>query len=231
MWDELRELGDALRRRSRDLRALVVIGEGRAFSSGIDTTRVHRPDGERRRPRWRRRARPRTTTRWSTSILARAGGLHLARGGPVRDDRRGARATRSAPGCSSRSRATCASSPAGTQARAARVQVRDHPRPRRHAAPAAPRRRGQGEGADLHRGARSTPTRRCASGSCEQRRRRRRARGRRPMSSPSAIAAQPPLAVRGAEARGQRGARRSRRPRRAPGRGRGPGRRACAPTT
>jgi enoyl-CoA hydratase/carnithine racemase len=37
MWRELGELGDELRH-DADLRALVVIGEGRAFSSGIDTS-------------------------------------------------------------------------------------------------------------------------------------------------------------------------------------------------
>ena len=37
MWRELRELGEELRD-DRELRALVVIGEGRAFSSGIDTS-------------------------------------------------------------------------------------------------------------------------------------------------------------------------------------------------
>jgi enoyl-CoA hydratase/carnithine racemase len=37
MWRELRELGEQLRD-DVDLRALVVIGEGRAFSSGIDTS-------------------------------------------------------------------------------------------------------------------------------------------------------------------------------------------------
>jgi enoyl-CoA hydratase/carnithine racemase len=37
MWRELRELGEQLRD-DTDLRALVVIGEGRAFSSGIDTS-------------------------------------------------------------------------------------------------------------------------------------------------------------------------------------------------
>jgi enoyl-CoA hydratase/carnithine racemase len=37
MWRELRELGEQLRD-DPDLRALVVIGEGRAFSSGIDTS-------------------------------------------------------------------------------------------------------------------------------------------------------------------------------------------------
>lgn len=38
MWRELRELGQELLRDPGDLRALVVIGEGRAFSSGIDTS-------------------------------------------------------------------------------------------------------------------------------------------------------------------------------------------------
>lgn len=37
MWDELRELGAALVDDPGDVRCLVVIGEGRAFSAGIDT--------------------------------------------------------------------------------------------------------------------------------------------------------------------------------------------------
>ena len=38
MWRELRELGEELLANPGELRALVVIGEGRAFSSGIDTS-------------------------------------------------------------------------------------------------------------------------------------------------------------------------------------------------
>ncbi len=38
MWDELRTLGQELVADPGDLRALIVMGEGRAFSSGIDTS-------------------------------------------------------------------------------------------------------------------------------------------------------------------------------------------------
>jgi len=38
MWHELRELGESLLAEPGELRALVVRGEGRAFSSGIDTS-------------------------------------------------------------------------------------------------------------------------------------------------------------------------------------------------
>jgi enoyl-CoA hydratase/carnithine racemase len=38
MWDEMRALGQELTADPGDLRALIVIGEGRAFSSGIDTS-------------------------------------------------------------------------------------------------------------------------------------------------------------------------------------------------
>jgi enoyl-CoA hydratase/carnithine racemase len=38
MWDEMRALGQELSSDPGDLRALIVIGEGRAFSSGIDTS-------------------------------------------------------------------------------------------------------------------------------------------------------------------------------------------------
>jgi len=44
MWRELRELGEELRD-DAELRALVVIGEGRAFSSGIDTSVFAGGDG------------------------------------------------------------------------------------------------------------------------------------------------------------------------------------------
>src|SRR5437667_3904156 len=44
MWAELRELGRALGN-ERDLRCLVVTGEGRAFSSGIDLAEITGQDG------------------------------------------------------------------------------------------------------------------------------------------------------------------------------------------
>jgi enoyl-CoA hydratase/carnithine racemase len=44
MWSELRELGQELRR-DRELRCLVVTGEGRAFSSGIDLAEITSQDG------------------------------------------------------------------------------------------------------------------------------------------------------------------------------------------
>ena len=91
------------------IRALVVIGNGRAFSSGIDTTRVHRRQRRRRdRARSTTPAHATPTRRSTASCACR----RRTRGSRQRGTRRSRRcaATRSAPDCSSRSRATSACS-------------------------------------------------------------------------------------------------------------------------
>ena len=123
---ELREIGEELRD-DPELRALVVIGDGRG-SSGIDTSVFAGDalDGDTLEtdrdallattiPPSTRSCRPRTRTRGSRR----------------RRTRRRAARLRSAPGSSSRWRATCACSPR-IEGRPARVQVRHPPRPRRH---------------------------------------------------------------------------------------------------
>src|SRR5256885_14674089 len=45
MWEEMRRLGRELHD-DPELRALIVIGNGRAFSSGIDTTAFTAPTGD-----------------------------------------------------------------------------------------------------------------------------------------------------------------------------------------
>ena len=134
MWDELRTLGQELVADPGDLRALIVIGEGRAFSSGIDTS-VFTTGVRAQRPR-RRRARREPGGRHGD---AHAGVVLVARDRAVRDHRRGAR-LRARRGSADRARVRHPDLRSRHERRPARVQVRDHPGPRWHAAPPAPRR-------------------------------------------------------------------------------------------
>ncbi len=188
MWQELRALGKELRD-DPDLRALVVIGNGRAFSSGIDTSVfTSRSDGRdrRRRPTSARVITIPTVdgilrTQEAYSWLEEARYPTIA---AVRGFALGA-GLQMALACDIRVFAR------GTSGRAARAQVRHPARPRRNATPAARRRRGQGQGDDLDRGAhrrrRGVPHRavRAARRRRRPRRRRRRARGdhRRPTAA------------------------------------------------
>ena len=80
MWDELRTLGRELLDDPGDLRVLVVIGEGRAFSSGIDTSVF--AERARRRPVWATDEPPRHDDPVDGRDPDRAGGVHLAREAP-----------------------------------------------------------------------------------------------------------------------------------------------------
>ena len=130
MWRELRELGQALVADPDGLRALVVIGAGRAFSSGIDTTVFTggEPGRHRRRSRRRHPARRPVGRRHH----AHAGVVLVARDRAVRHDRRGAR-LRARRRAADRARVRHPRLRARRERRAARAQVRDHPGPRRHA--------------------------------------------------------------------------------------------------
>ena len=217
-------------RRPRRLRALVVIGEGRAFSSGIDTSVFAGDALDGDTLETDRDAAPRHDDPAVDAILQTQDVVHVARGGAVRDDRRGPRLRAR---CRAPARARVRpprSSPEGT--RLGLLEFKYGIIPDLGGTQRLPRLvgAGEGQGADLHRGAdrrrrgatasgwssRSSPTTSSSDASA---------------SSPPRIAAQPPLAVRGAKRAVQRGARPARRPRRAAHRGRGPGRRACAPTT
>ena len=150
MWHEMRALGIGAARRPRAARARRDRQRARVLV-GHRHVGVHRPGGADaiddgddaghapRRPDGRRHP-------------AHAGGVLVARGSALPDDRRGAR-LRARRRPAARARVRHPRVRAGTSGRAARAQVRDPPRPRRHAAAAARRRRGQGEGADLDRGA------------------------------------------------------------------------------
>ena len=128
---------------------------------------------------------------------AHAGGVLVARRRAVPDDRGRAR-LRARRGPAARARVRHPRVRARHAGRPARAQVRDPARPRRHAAAAARRRREQGEGADLDRGAHRrrgvVPHRPVRP--ARRRSRSRRARSRRWRRQ---IAAQPPLAVQGAK--------------------------------
>ncbi len=148
MWAEMRTLGQ----RWSPIRATSgrssCAGEGRAFSSGIDTSVFASGpgiDGDRRRC-----ARPARRPEGQRDPQ-RAGRLHLARRGAVRHHRRDPRlrARRRSP---ARARVRHPGPRARHPARAARAQVRDPSRPRRHPAAAPHRRIGQGHRADHDRG-------------------------------------------------------------------------------
>ena len=123
------------------IRAVVVTGQGKAFCAGGDIAGMReRMDGAGRRGRLQRLAPP--AARPPHACRA----AHHAQADHRRRQRRrppASAATWRWPATSS-SRATAPASP-GLH------PPRHHPRWRRHVLPAAPRRPGQGQGADLHR--------------------------------------------------------------------------------
>ena len=144
MWDELRTLGQELLADPGDLRALVVIGEGRAFSSGIDTSVFTTGAGLAVPDAGARDANPAIDM-----VLRTQESYPGSRDRSVRHDRGGARlrARRRAPD------RACERPPhlrPRDQRRPPRAQVRHHPRPGGHPAASAPGRYGQGQRADLH---------------------------------------------------------------------------------
>ena len=199
MWAELRDARSRAARRPATCAALVVIGEGRAFSSGIDTSVFAGGlDGDHATlERTRCRAPPRAIRRWTRSCRRRTRTRGSRRAVPtiaaVRGYALGA-GLQLALACDIRVFA----------ARARRSGLLEHKYgilPDLGGTQRLPRVVGAAKAKEMiwHRGARSTPTRRYRIGLVRAARRATPSSRRKSTTLAATIAAQPPLAVQGAK--------------------------------